>query len=291
MAPCSVLLALFSLWQCRGKGNAGPVKRGRAERIVSMVPSATETLFELGVGGRVIAVCDQCRWPEAAARLPKVGSYLNPSTETILKLEPDLVLLYETQGQLRAALESRGIPVLAVLTENLEDLYGSIEKIGAAVGRGPRAAELVAGIRAEMGEIEARLKLAGREKVRTVVVVDRMPAALQRIFVAAGGSYVGQLVAAAGGDNCFKDMKERYPMVSFEAIAACRPEVVIDIRPASGLSEVNRKNAETLWKQSGIVCPEGTVKKIAVIGPDPVTVPGPRAGESVAILYGLIRHE
>jgi ABC-type Fe3+-hydroxamate transport system substrate-binding protein len=260
------------------------VKGGRAERIVSMVPSATETLFELGAGDRVIAVCDQCRWPEAAARLPKVGSYLNPSTETILKLEPDLVFIYETQGQLRAALESRGIPVLAVLTEDLEDLYG-------AVGRGPRAAELVAGIRARMGEIEAKLELAGRGKVRTVVVVDRMPASLQRIFVAAGGSYVGQLATAAGGDNCFKDMKERYPMVAFEAIVACRPEVVIDVRPASGLTEANKKSAETLWKQSGIIYPEGPVRKIAIIGPDPVTVPGPRAGESVAILYDLIRHD
>jgi len=102
---------------------------------------------------------------------------------------------------------------------------------------------------------------------------------------------VSQLVEAAGGENCFKGMKEKYPMVAFEAIALCRPEVIIDIRPVPDLSGDNKKRAEALWKQSGVVYPEGGVKKIATIGQHPVTVPGPRAGGSVEMLYDLINHE
>lgn len=283
------VLILFSFVYCKGKVDEPGDSDFR--RIVSMVPSATETLFELGAGERVVGVCDQCLWPEEASVLPRLGSYLNPSTEMIMKLNPDVVFLYETQTQLAAALKERGISVIKISTESLHNLFGMIGKIGKTVEREEQAAELIKGIRAELEEIKSRRKVGKKAGVKTVVVVDRMSFALQRMFVAAGDGYVSQLIEIAGGDNCFGIMNVRYPMVSFEAVAACRPDVIIDIRPEGECDEEGKKRGEALWMDSGIMEPGGTVKKVAVIGPSPVTVPGPRVAESVKILYNLIHGE
>jgi iron complex transport system substrate-binding protein len=285
-------LALLFLLLLGCRGSVEPVKKERKgsepgiARIVSMVPSATEILFSLGAGAGVVGVCDQCRWPKETQGLPKLGSYLNPSTEMILELEPDLVLLYRTQTQLAAALKERGIEVLQILTENLDDLYGAVKEIGRAVGREEEAAGLVADMKAGLAEVEKKAKAKGR--VKTVLVVDRMGFGLQRLFVAAGRSYMSQLVEKAGGDNCFKSMDARYPMVSLEAVAACRPDVIIDIRPEGEVTQEGKKQGMALWKASGVVYPDGPVKKVEVIGPDPLTVPGPRAARSAEILHELL---
>ena len=288
------ILLMTVLGGCRGKSGTpaegGGAKKNSVPRYVSMVPSTTEILFELGVGDRVVGVCDQCLWPEPAADLTKLGSYLNPSTEMMLMLKPDIAFLYKTQSQLVTALEERGIQVVSVRTENLEDLYNTINVIGEAVGRSKRAAAMIATIKAQLGKIAER-KASGPGRPRTVVVADRMPFSLQRIFVATDKNYLGQLVDIAGGDNCFEEMKVWYPMVAFEAIAACKPEVIIDLRPPTQCTDEGIRKAEALWKASGIVYPEGTAKTIKVLGTDPVTIPGPRVVESANILYGIIHGE
>ncbi|MFH1437621.1 MAG: helical backbone metal receptor [Pseudomonadota bacterium] len=288
------ILIMTALCGCRGKsgmpGGDGGAKNNKEPRYVSMVPSTTEILFELGEGHRVVGVCDQCLWPEPAAGLTKLGSYLNPSTEMMLKLKPDIAFLYKTQSHLVTALEERGIQVVRVRTENLEDLYKTIGAIGQATGRSERAAAMIDTIKAQLEKI-AEATASGSGRVKTVVVADRMPFSLQRIFVATDENYLGQLVDIAGGDNCFEEMKVWYPMVAFEAIAACRPEVIIDLRPATQCTDEGIEKAEALWKASGIVYPEGTAKIIKVLGTDPVTVPGPRVVESANIFYGIIHGE
>ncbi len=290
--PGALALILLLLLGCRGSLEPlSEKKKGGGQgglRIVSMVPSATEILYALDAGGGVVGVCDQCRWPKEAQGLPALGSYLNPSTERILELEPDLVLVYRTQTQLAAALNERRIKVLQILTENLDDLYGAVMDIGRAVGKEAGAAGLVTEMKAGLDGVEKRAKEKGGGAVKTVLVVDRMGFGLQRLFVAAGKSYMSQLLGKAGGDNCFKSMDARYPMVSLEAVAACRPEVIIDIRPEGEDTGEGKKQGVALWKASGVVYPDGPVKRVEVIGPNPLAVPGPRAAESAEILFELL---
>jgi len=280
-----LMAATVFLAQCRGRVEPS---KGKPGRIVSMVPSATETLFAIGAGGSVVGVCDQCRWPEEASALPGAGSYLNPSVETILGLEPDLVILYGTQGQLAASLGESGIPVLKILTENLEDLPASILLVGKAVGRVEEAGVLVERIRGDLEALKAKAGKAGTKRPKTVVVVDRIPSGLQRLFVAAGNGYVSSLVEMAGGENCFRSMTAGYPMVSLEAIAACRPDIVIDIRPEDELAGDRKERALAMWKEAGLLAPGETPVRVELIGPSPVTIPGPRVAESVGILQAII---
>ena len=68
------------------------------ERIVSLTPSVTETLFAVGVGARLVGVSDYCDFPPAAAALPRVGTFLQPVIEQVIHLQPDLVLTSPSRG-------------------------------------------------------------------------------------------------------------------------------------------------------------------------------------------------
>src|SRR5215212_10182475 len=62
------------------------------QRVVSLAPSVTETLFALGLGNRLVGVTNYCDYPAEALKLPKIGGFMNPSLETIVSKRPDLVI-------------------------------------------------------------------------------------------------------------------------------------------------------------------------------------------------------
>jgi len=82
---------------------------GPPQRIVSMIPAATEMLFDMGAADRLVAAGSFDRFPPEVARLPRVGGLLDPNVERILSLKPDLVVVYDTQVELRRQLDRAGI--------------------------------------------------------------------------------------------------------------------------------------------------------------------------------------
>ena len=98
----ALLLALVA-WIAHPAPLAQPVATtteagGAPARIVSLAPSVTETLFALGVGSRVVAVSDYCDYPPEVRRLPKIGSFLDPSVEAIVAQRPDVVIGVPSPG-------------------------------------------------------------------------------------------------------------------------------------------------------------------------------------------------
>ena len=257
-------------------------------RIVSLVPSVTEIIFMVGAGKNVVGVCNQCRWPPETAKLVHIGSYLDASAEAILKLEPDIVFLYETQVDVKLSLEKNGVVVRGVKTENISDVYATILKVSKDIGKKSEGEKLVNSIK---GEIEKIGSGSSHSKVKTVVVVDRMPFSLERIFVAGGKGYIGEILKLGGGLNCFEDAKLSYPMVSLEAIAACKAEVLIDIRPPQEAYGMKKERGIELWKKAGFLSPDGTIRKLEIISTEPVSVPGPRVVESIKIIRKILMAE
>ena len=80
-------------------------------RIISLVPATTEMLFVMGAGDRLAGVSNYDRFPADVARLPKVGGLLDPDVERLLSLKPDLVIVYDTQTDLKRQLERAQIPI------------------------------------------------------------------------------------------------------------------------------------------------------------------------------------
>jgi iron complex transport system substrate-binding protein len=217
----AALLAIATLVACQDA--APPPATTRVRRIVVLAPSATETVFALGAGDRVVGVCAQCDYPEAAARTPKVGGYLTPSVEAALGVRPDLVIAVPSPGNREAvrALERTGVRVLVVQDRQLGDLWDSITSIADALGDPAAGARLAAQVHASLDAVRARV--ASLPRVRVLLVVGHSP-----LIVAGAGTLQGELLEIAGGTNVAADVGSAWPQVSLELVVARAPEVILD---------------------------------------------------------------
>ena len=246
-------------------------------RIISLSPAATEILFAVGAGDQVIAVTDFCRFPEAVTALPKVGALLNPSMERILALKPDLVILPNTRDTaLMRQLDRLGIRVLVLHPEGLANIAADIRLVGEATGQG------------ETGQAIS--------KSWDVVLqpddepLSPRPRVLLRIgdLAAGPGSYLGELLEAAGGNNSAAGAASRWPQLSQEFILRANPEVIIDAgRMAPGEpmlmadpGALARYRADSRW--AGVAAVQAG--RVYRVDTTLVSFPGPR----LILLYPLL---
>lgn len=112
--------------------------------IISLAPSNTEILYEIGAEDDIVATTSLCDYPAKAARKPSIGGWTNPKISRIHEFDPDLVLASDDlQDEAVEEIEAEGYPVLQVKPHNLEEVYKSIVKIGECVNRGKEAQKLV----------------------------------------------------------------------------------------------------------------------------------------------------
>lgn len=192
-----------------------------ARRVVSLVPSATETLHAMGAAGVLVGRTDFDREPWAA-RLPSVGGGIEPDLEALVALEPDLVVRFagEQDPRTPARLDALGIPHLAVRPDRIEDIYATAEILGRATGYERAADSLASEIRAELDAIATSVR--GLERVRTAYVLGGTPP-----WVAGPGTYIAEVVSLAGGENVFADLVALYAAVSPEELRTREIDVVL----------------------------------------------------------------
>lgn len=191
-------------------------------RVVSLVPSLTETLFALGLGDRVAGVTDYCVHPAAPLReLPRVGGTKNPSLERILELRPDLVLANREENRKRDVerLEAQGVRVFVTYARSVRE--GS-DEIG-LLGRIGDREEAARGIQDAIERAWERARSRAREpRPRVAALVWKQP------FMAVGGdTFADDLIAQCGGLNVFSDAGRRYPRVLEAELVRARPDVVL----------------------------------------------------------------
>jgi iron complex transport system substrate-binding protein len=135
----------------------GPVEvAAEPTAIVSLSPTATEMLYSIGAGDQVIAVDDQSNYPPEAPMTDLSG--FTPNVEAISGYEPDLVVVADDSAGLTAALAPLGIPVLSLpAATTFDDVYTQLEQLGVATGHVGEAAEVAAGMQADIDEIVAGL--------------------------------------------------------------------------------------------------------------------------------------
>lgn len=191
------------------------------ERIVSLVPSATHTLIELGVSDHLVGRTEYDT-TAALAGLHSVGGGLHPTLEILVALEPDLVVRFAGQTDLEtpARLDDLGVAHLAVAPESVADTKGMILDLGRIVGRQGRATALVETIDSVLADI--RLRVASLEPVRVAWVVGGDPP-----WVSGPGTYIDDLLSVAGGQNVFGDLGRLWAATSLEALFARHPDLVL----------------------------------------------------------------
>lgn len=263
-------------------GLAAPVAAA-PQRIVSLAPSVTETLFALGVGERVVGVSTYCDYPPAAARIAKVGTFLQPNVERILVLRPDLVIAVPSPGN-RAPVErlrALGLRILIVDPERIDEILASIRQIADAVGVPEAGARLTEKIEAGVRAVEQRV--AGAAKVRTLLLVGHSP------FVAAGaGTYQDDLVTRAGGTNVAAAGGQAWPNLNLEFIVAQAPQVIIDA--SLGGEEAAAGAAAAFWNDFATI-PAVRDQRVSSSRAYELLHPGPRVVETLTAVARLIHPE
>lgn len=267
---CATLAAL---------GGAGPAQAWPGERVVSLAPSITETLFAIGGGPEVVGVSQYCDYPPQVLSLPKVGSFLTPNLEAIVGLRPGLIIGLDTSSNDREirALQRMGYRVLLVNDDSLGGIEDGIQRIGALTGHVEQAQQLLNSMRARMHAVRERLLGVAPRKVLMLVGHDPL--------VAVGGGYLNQLLQIADCVNIAAGLDGQWPRVSIEYIIAAAPDVILDGQMGS-----DPQSPAGFWSRYPSI---PAVRSHRVFGYDqnPVLRPGPRVAKTLEILASLTHPE
>jgi iron complex transport system substrate-binding protein len=254
-------------------GSASLEAQPPPQRIISLVPSVTETLFAIGAGSRVVAVSSFDAFPPEVEKLPRVGALFDPDVERILSLRPDLVVVYGSQTELISQLQRAGIGFYQYRHGSLSDVTAGIRDLGARLALGAQARELAATIDKAFADIRATLK--GRPRPKTMLVIGREPQSMRAINVSGGYGFLHDLVELAGGVNVFGDVKRESMLVSTETILARAPEVIIELHYSEPpLPDAVARERKTWERLPGV--PAVKRGRVYLLYGGELVVPGPR---------------
>jgi iron complex transport system substrate-binding protein len=192
----------------------------RPRRIVSLSPSATESLFAIGADAQVEAVDDQSTYPSEAPRTKLSG--FEPNLEAIARYRPDLVVVGFDPGSLVDGLQKLGIPVLLQpAPSGLEGAYEEMADLGAATGHAEEAERLVEDMQARLDELAAETRDEGLS-----VYHELGP----DYFSATSKTFIGSVYELLGLENIADDVgggAPDYPQLSAEHILDSDPDLIV----------------------------------------------------------------
>lgn len=192
-----------------------------AKRIVSLVPSLTETLFEIGAGSLVVGISQFCTHPpKGCALLPKVGGTKNPDIAAISKLKPDLILLNAEENRLEDYHQLRTIaPCYVSDVRRVSDVPSLLRDLGRMTSTRTRANEIAFSLESLIATVSYTRTL---HCIHAVPVIWHKP-----IMSASGQTYLSDWLRLAGIANSIHHNPARYPRLKLEDVATLQPEVLI----------------------------------------------------------------
>lgn len=241
--------------------------QGSPQRIVSVAPSVTETLFALGLGDRLVGVSSYCQFPPEALKKEKIGGYINPSLEKIVALRPDLVIGI-AEGDLKTFVDKLGklkIPVYITNPKNVSEVITSMQHIGEVTYSAQSAQRVTQPMKERIQAI--RTKVQGRPHPRVLHVLNFEP-----LISAGKGTFVDDLIRLGGGRNIAETAQGKYPRFSLEEVLAVDPEVIIlaSMRSDDPLTEQRR------WWERWKTITAVRQGRIHVLNSDLIHRPSPR---------------
>jgi len=192
-------------------------------RLISLCPSLTELLFDLGVGPDVVGRTRFCVHPDGQVqRVERVGGTKNPKIDRILELKPDIVFMNEEENRREDAdeLRARGVRVHTSMPRTPEETAAMVESIAAAVDRREAGESIAQQITDGASRVRAATARAGR-RVTYAYLIWRDP-----WMTVSDDTFVAELLKLPGGVNVFGTLPARYPAIHLLELASARPDVV-----------------------------------------------------------------
>lgn len=239
------------------------------QRIVSVLPSLTEMVCELGACSRLVGVDRYSNFPASVRNLPKVGGGIDPNVEAIVALKPDVVFMAMSSRAIER-LESLGVKVVALEPKSAKDIQRVLDKIGQVLGV-PDAQRIWRMI--DAGVSAAAQSLPRRARAATVYFeVNRGP------YAAGQTSFIGELLIRLGAQNIITPELGPFPKINPEYVVRANPDLIM----------IGDRNVEGLAQRPGWAGLRAIrEKRLCVFTPDQADVlvrPGPRMAEAARLM-------
>lgn len=230
-----------------GRGNEIVIDQ-EPERIVSLAPAMTETLYALGAGDKVKGRTDYCYYPEEALGVESIGNFNSPNLEKIIQLAPDIILSSDfVSDEMTAQLEALGAKVIIFNPTSIDGIFSNIIQIGEMVNANDNAKELIEAMTIERETLIE--KTAGVDKQRSVFVD------IGGFYSAGPGSMMDAMLRELNAINIASDSSSQWAQLSTEEIIADNPDVYIslftkaeDIKATPGFDKINAiKNDQLVY--------------------------------------------
>ena len=251
------------------------------QRIVSMIPSDTETVCALGACDRLVGVDTLSDWPPGVKALPQLGNANQPDLEALVALKPDLVLTDEYSG-LAARVRALGLPVYAGTPQTFDQALTFFGTLGRLLDRDTQASVLKGRVQGQVAAVAARVAAlpAAQRHVSVFVELDPTP------YSVGPGSYLGTLLDRAGGRSIVPASMGQYPQVDPELVVEKDPQVVLLMDAPYG-ETVAKAEARPGWSGLRAVV-DGRVIALDQQQVDMLSRAGPRMGDAVVLLAKLL---
>ena len=244
-----------------------------AQRIISLLPSLTETVCALGACNRLVGVDRYSNWPQSIAQLPRMGGGIDPNIESIVALKPDLVLM---AGSARGVerLKSLGLTVLTLEPKNYADVQIALGVVGKALGVPTKDSDRVwRDINAQVDEISKSVpQYVNLKAQRVYFEVSPVP------FGAGESSFIGETLQRLGAKNILPAAMGLFPQVSPEFVVRAQPDIIM-----VGDSNLSDMQARPGWKNL-IAMRTGRVCTFTSKESDVLVRPGPRIVEAARLM-------
>jgi len=227
------------------------------QRVVSLKPSITDTIYALGLGDTLVGVTKYCEVPKGKPRPEVAADYTRPYTERIIALTPDIVLGSQENSSRRSieSIERAGIAVKLFPFTSLDESLASIEGIAETLGSPDKGRLLSKRVVDELNALKRRF--GNRRPLKAVVVWGQRP-----LIIAGPGTYMDEAIPYIGLKNVAASISVKYPKVGLEQLIAFDPDVIIDLSMDSQAGS----NSQRPWTGVGTI---KAVREGRVIAMDP----------------------
>ncbi|MGA1793703.1 MAG: ABC transporter substrate-binding protein [Thermoplasmatota archaeon] len=226
------------------------------ERIVTLSPAITETVFALGAGDKVIATDNVSNYPPEASGLPKVFGYNYLAREELVMLDPDLIIMDKTLDISENAYNSvkdLGLPVYRIFPKDMEEVLEAIIGIGNITGTPEKANGIVEDFRNRMGAVSSYMEGVSDDDRPGILLVTFYDGAYDP-WVSTDSTMAGGLIEAAGGNNVISDDTGIVVTVSVERVIGADPDIIICTQSSVWPTESKDKiMSDDRWKDISAV--------------------------------------
>jgi ABC-type Fe3+-hydroxamate transport system substrate-binding protein len=192
-------------------------------RIVSLCPSLTELVFDLGRGADLVGITEYCVHPsDGVAKIEKVGGTKTPDVARIVELQPDVVLMNEEENRRpdAVALEKAGVRCHVSMPRDSNETAAMVRSIGAALDRATEAERIARDVETRTARVVEHAR--GAREVGFAYLIWRKP-----WMTVNADTFASALLTQAGGRNVFASRRERYPSIDLAELARAAPELVL----------------------------------------------------------------